>query len=149
MGRPSPTCPTGTALFCPTYFIVQVSVPACINSIRGIQVASFLRLYFGPICKRRTALKHPEIVVKKKNSPEPVPTHGTWRAVLQCEIWSLNFCLSLNMMAVLLFAQVPWIGTEILLLWPRFQGLSLIGRWDQSKPEKMTPLGSPWYASIE
>ena len=65
--------------------------------IRGIQVASFLRLYFGPICKRRTALKHPEIVVKKKNSPEPVPTHGTWRAVLQCEIWSLDFCLPLNM----------------------------------------------------
>ena len=69
----------------------------CFETSRGIQVASFLRLYFGPICKRRTALKHPEIVVKKKNSPEPVPTHGTWRTVLQCEISSLDVCLPLNM----------------------------------------------------
>ena len=45
--------------------------------------------------------------------------------------------------AYLYFAQVPRIETEILLLWPRSQGLSLIGRWDQSKPEKMKPLVLP------
>ena len=27
-------------------------------------------------------------------------------------------------------------------------GLSQIGRWDQSTPEKMTPLGSPWFRPV-
>ena len=39
----------------------------------------------------------PDFVVKKKNSPEQVPTHGTWRAVLQWGIWCWGLCLPLNL----------------------------------------------------
>ena len=106
-------------------------------------MASFFQAYFGPIYKIGKIEISPEIVVKIWANPYSWHLEGLspMRILVFGFVFATNFDVCWR--AYLYFAQVPWIGTEILLLWPRSQGLSLIGRWDQSKPEKMKPLVLP------
>ena len=98
--------------------------------------------------------------LQKKNSPQtsrncgqkeeqPWASPYSWHLKGCSSVWNLvlRFLFTIEYdiwcRAVLLFAQVPWIGTEILLLVTTISGLFFFLRWDQSTSSKMIPLVLP------
>ena len=98
--------------------------------------------------------------LQKKNSPQtsrncgqkeeqPWASPYSWHLKGCSSVWNLvlRFLFTIEYdiwcRAVLLFAQVPWIGTEILLLVTTISGLFFFLRWDQSTSAKMIPLVLP------